>query len=122
MLRLRLGEAALRANAPAEVQAVTDTALAFRRRVLPTSSSARPAGDLLVLIQLRGGGDVELEQSSLASLPPDLAWQLTLSTEELSYALDAAPVTVETNPFRVSFRRPGAVILRAEKREPQGAV
>jgi maltooligosyltrehalose trehalohydrolase len=110
LLRLRRTEPALRAAAAGSfsAEAVGDGAVALLRR-------APDGPPLLVLCQLRGGGVVELGELSLLGLGADggRRWGVVLTTEDEPFSQERQPPHVDHSPTtRVSFVRPGAVILR----------
>jgi maltooligosyltrehalose trehalohydrolase len=139
LLRLRRTEPALHFGEAAKVQAVSNTALLLRRSAAsaansiasegeavartmkaaqpgqPPERSAAPGGDVLIAVQLAGGGSIDLSRAPFAALDPGLRWQLLLSTEDPQYALDPQPITIEQaeSAPRILFLRPGAVLLKA---------
>ncbi len=68
---------------------------------------------LLALIQLRGKDQHDLQQHTLATLSSEQAWQPVLTSEDFAYTSNSVPVEFCADPLRLSFRRPGAIILRA---------
>ncbi len=76
-------------------------------RAVGSDALALDAGDLAVVVRLRGGGEVEL--------PPGLgqAPRILLSTEDGAFAPDPAPpvLTVRGAAAVATFRRPGALVL-----------
>jgi maltooligosyltrehalose trehalohydrolase len=126
MLRLRQAETALRTTGTTDVQAVGDSALLLRRA--PENGAAqinlsvqhpvpihRPEGDVLVAVQLVGAGSIDIHAAPLATLHSGIVWRLLLSTEDPQYALDPQPITIEGEESapRITFARPGAVLLKA---------
>jgi maltooligosyltrehalose trehalohydrolase len=101
LLRLRHSHRALGASPETSVEASAadaDTVLLRRRD-----------GDdhFLVVVRLSGDGTVEVATDAR---PPEAV----LTTEDARFALDPAPVTIQSNGPRttLTFQRPGAVILR----------
>jgi maltooligosyltrehalose trehalohydrolase len=115
LLALRRQEAALHANTPLHfaVEAPDADALLLRRE----SSADQP---LLLVVRLRGSGAVDFSSPAAAVPGRDRNWRLLLSSEEESFAHDAAPPRLELGVGRIVFSRPGAVILKAESSTSQG--
>lgn len=109
LVKLRRSEPALRyQNRDGfEVMALGETALLIQRWA--------PQGPaLLILLQLRGGGQVDLRQVTLSRSPHHRHWEVVFTTEDVSFAPDAHPPRIDlagTAPI-VQFPRPAAVILR----------
>jgi maltooligosyltrehalose trehalohydrolase len=107
LLRLRRDEPLLRAGGwdGFAVHASGDSGLVLVRR-------APAAGALCVLIQLRGGGAVDLRDAHPAAAAG--AWSALLDTEDPSLCPDPNPPRIhrlDAAP-RVTFARPGALILK----------
>ncbi len=64
---------------------------------------------LLAVIRLHGSGDVKLS-GQLSSLHP--IW----NSEDPTFALDSAPIHVQTTELIVRFERPGAIVFRTEEK------
>jgi maltooligosyltrehalose trehalohydrolase len=75
---------------------------------------------LLAVIQLRQPGTHDLREHSLAELPRTLAWNPVLTTEDPAFATRPAPLELTLQPLRVSFARPGAIILRSTQAPSAG--
>lgn len=110
LLRLRKTEPALRTNSRRDYQAaeLDDSTLMLVREA---------PGDerLLVVVRLRGGGTVDLKGLDAAEPPRGRKWRCVLTTEEPSFAPDAAAPDVDLRGHApvVHFSRPAAIILKS---------
>jgi maltooligosyltrehalose trehalohydrolase len=104
-------------SSPAQAQAFGNAAVLIRRRAPAASEQQQEEGDVLIAVQLAGGGTIELSRAPLAALTAGagLKWELLLSTEGSQYAVDPRPIRIggyDPAP-RIIFLRPGAVLLKA---------
>ncbi|MFO7692916.1 MAG: malto-oligosyltrehalose trehalohydrolase [Vicinamibacterales bacterium] len=97
------------ADSRLEIAADDDGSLLVRRR-------AQGGPDWLIVVRLAGSGTADLGRHRLAAPPATGSWTVTLTTEDPLYETDPSPITVGAGCDTVSFRRPGAVILRAGDR------
>lgn len=105
-LRLRAAEAVFQ-SAPRErwrAWAVRDTAIALRW--------TDPAGDWLLLVALRPGGELVLPAEGGLRAPDGRTWAVRLASEAASYGGEAGAV-VAIAATELRMRTPGAVLLRA---------
>jgi hypothetical protein len=88
-----------------------------RVSTLDEDSLALEYGDdrlaLVVVVRLRGAGRVELRVAGGTAG----GWSVVLSTEDAGLAAHPQPVSIdhEAGVVRLSFSRPGGVLLRAEE-------
>lgn len=104
LLHLRRNEPALRSpNGNCQVMASGDAIILSRKAVAGPS--------VLVVIQLRGEGTVDLTAVIKDS---EKSWEMVLSTEDTALTDDPCPPQVNLSEQQrvVSFSRPGAIILR----------
>jgi hypothetical protein len=92
-----------------------DAALLMRRPAPARSQSSEQEPDLLLAVQLAGEGSIRCVETPLAALHTSQRWQLLLSTEDPRYASDPEAITIEgeASAPRITFMRPGAVVLKA---------
>ncbi len=105
LLHLRRTEAALRnvgSSPNLSIEAFDNDTLILHR------IAANETSGLLVVIRLRGSGDVKL-RGQLSNLNP--IW----NSEDPKFALDSAPIHVEKTEPVVRFERPGAIVFRTEQ-------
>jgi maltooligosyltrehalose trehalohydrolase len=112
-------DAAEDAEAPytvtADARAFGDNAVLVRRpSPLPDAGGH---GDVLLVVQLRDKGTVELSRAPMALLRPGLAWRLLFSTEGSQYSTDPRPIRLGGDGAapRILFLRAGAVLLKATR-------
>lgn len=112
LLQLRRNEPVLRGAPPGSFHALAiddETILLLRQ------SETMPS--LCLVARLKGSGAVDLGATSVSDHLIGRRWELVLSTEDPSFALDPMPPTLELGgpAPRVHFARPSAVILRGER-------
>jgi len=114
LLRLRLEESACGDSSRNgfAIEPLGEHCLLLKRR------SGR--NELLAAIQLRESGNHDLGGHPLSRLPHELRWAPILTTEDAGYAAHPQPVELSFRPLRISFTRPGAVILRSTPKQPEG--
>jgi maltooligosyltrehalose trehalohydrolase len=78
------------------------------------------SGRLLAVIQLKGAGSCDLQTSSMARLPDGGFWKPVLTTEDPLFAVDRSAIALDASSMRISFARPGAMILDAVPAAPKG--
>jgi maltooligosyltrehalose trehalohydrolase len=110
LLRLRRAEPALRSHDPEDfwAEALDEDTLGLRRD--------GPRGEqLLLVVRLRGSGEVNLGRRPDLLATPNGPWEVVLTTEDPPFAPDPAPPQVDrSGPVPLlRFRRPTAVILRS---------
>jgi maltooligosyltrehalose trehalohydrolase len=98
-----------------DARAFGDNAVLMRRS--SPAADADGHGDVLLVVQLRGKGTVELSRAPMAALKSGLSWRLLFSTEGLQYATDPRPIRMggEESAPRILFLRAGAVLLKATR-------
>ncbi len=119
MLRLYRSLLALRRREPAcRAGMLTGSAVALSagRDVVALWRTAPRARSVVAIVCLRGSGTVDL-----ASLRGDeeRLWTPLLTTEDPSFATDAAPLRIDRGAPRVAFTRPGAVVLAGPRVDPR---
>jgi maltooligosyltrehalose trehalohydrolase len=107
LLHLRLTEPALRASDrdSFRVMAVDDLAILMVRE-------ATSGPTLLVIVQLRQAGTVQIQNVSSSHPVTDRKWQTILTTEDAAFCPDPCRPEIDESMPLVRFYRPGAVILR----------
>ncbi len=125
LLTLRRREPSLRGGAPSYVAALDEATIAIRRD--------GPADTFLVVVRLKGAGATDLSRGLLNGRASDRdsragRWQLMLTSEDPAFSPDPSPPAIdgETEPARVLFMRPSAIVLkrtadRASTRGRQGS-
>ncbi len=90
---------------------------ALLQRCVHPSSETEGQGDILIAVQLRGKGVIELSRAPIAALNTGLVWKRLLSTEDSRYATDPKPITIEGGESapRILFPRASAVLLKATR-------
>ena len=78
------------------------------------------AGKLLLAVQLRESASYDLHEHPLAELSRGQSWSTVLTTEDSEFAAGAAPIGLSPRPLRITFSRPGAVVLRATELSSAG--
>ena len=98
-----------------DARAYGDNALLLRRSNPLADADGR--GDVLLVVQLRGRGTIELSRAPLAVLKSGLAWRLLFSTEGSQYTTDSRPIRMGGDKAapRILFLRAGAVLLKATR-------
>ncbi len=107
LLRLRRLEPACRAG----MLAGDPMAVAAGRDVIVMRRSTPGARAVVAIVCLRGGVTVDLADTWTGLVGEDRFWTPLLTTEDPSFATDAAPVGIDQRAKRVAFTRPGAVVL-----------
>jgi hypothetical protein len=99
----------------ADARAFGDDAVLVRRSNPTKGAGGR--GDILLVVQLRGKGTVELGRAPMTALRAGLAWRLLFSTEGSQYTDEPRPIRVggESEFPRIIFLRAGAVLLKATR-------
>ncbi len=107
LLHLRLTEPALRASdrGSFRAMAVDDSAILLGRE-------ATSGPTLLVIVQLRQAGTVQIQNVSSSHPVTDRKWQTILTTEDAAFCPDPCRPEIDESMPLVRFYRPGAVILR----------
>jgi maltooligosyltrehalose trehalohydrolase len=104
LLELRRREPALRSRRRDD--------LAVRASDDATLVIVRNQGTDAILVVLRTKGTGYADVGKAAAVVPDISWIPVLSTEDLGFTEDPAPIRISGSPPVVEFQRPGAVILR----------
>lgn len=109
LLALRRSDPALRSVAPEDV-----TVAAIGEGTLLLERRAAGSPPLLVIVQLKDAGIVDLRAQPDLESAPGSRWEKVLTTEEESFSLDPSQPRIDLSapaPI-IQFARPGAVILR----------
>jgi maltooligosyltrehalose trehalohydrolase len=106
LLRLRASRRALQGSASTscEARALDGDTIAVRRTARGDTS------DMLIVTRIRGGGAVRLDAGPTRPV---------LTTEDPEFAADPQPIALDTVSGRISFRRPGAVVLEVPAMFPE---
>jgi hypothetical protein len=110
MLRLHRAVLAFRAELEPESEGAV-TAVALDADTIGLRRTTGDGGRAMVVVRLRGAGDVDLVTAGLA--PPDLQWTCLLTSEDPAYSALSVRPDVEDGPGapRIRFHGPAAVIL-----------
>ncbi|WP_406695528.1 malto-oligosyltrehalose trehalohydrolase [Singulisphaera sp. Ch08] len=110
LLRLRRQEPALRPSRRDNVHAIPldNASLLLIRRSSPDGET------LLIVVRLRGAGEVRLEHGATRGLTSWDNLEVALTTEDPPFADDPIPPILDwtRDTLSIQFRRPGALILR----------
>ncbi len=115
LLKLRREWPAMHSGDSFQVEAVSEGMVLMRRAAPGGASKRTDGGDLLVAVQLRGNGSVDLKRHSWAAPAAGCGWRVILSTEDSQSCRDGSPVSMEpgtAGPTTIAFSRPGAVIFQ----------
>jgi maltooligosyltrehalose trehalohydrolase len=112
VLRMYRALLQLRRSQPALCSSKREYSVSAKGEAVILRRKAAGHSDLLILIQMRGPGTIDLAKATGSSLGEP--WEQIFSTEDPVFSADPCPPHVDPagNPPTLRFFRPGAIILR----------